>query len=65
MIIMINIMMIFLSGCAQMIPGIDKVIDDYVTDEAIQITIDKAALQHDTNLKINVDVTNKNEVQKN
>ena len=48
-----------------MIPGIDKVIDDYVTDEAIQITIDKAALQHDTNLKINVDVTNKNEVQKN
>jgi hypothetical protein len=34
-------------------------IDDAVTDEAIGVSIDKAAMQKDTDIKINIDVTNK------
>jgi hypothetical protein len=48
-----------LTSCAQMIPGLMSAIDDAVTDEAIGVTIDKAAMQKDTDIKITVDVVNK------
>lgn len=48
-----------LTGCAQMIPGLTQAMDDYVTDEAVNITIDKAAMQKDTDVRITVDVVNK------
>ncbi len=48
-----------LTGCAQMIPGLTQAIDDAVTDEAIGVTVDKAAMQKETDVRITVDVINK------
>jgi len=47
-----------LSGCAQMIPGLTQAIDDAVTDEAVSVVVDKAAMQRDTQIQISVDITN-------
>lgn len=49
--------MITMTSCAQMIPGIDQVLEDFVTDEAIQVTVDKAAMKDNTSVTINVSVT--------
>lgn len=50
---------LLLTGCAQMIPGLMQAIDDAVTDEAVGVTIDKAAIQKDTDVKITVDIISK------
>lgn len=56
----INIVLLLsLTGCAQLIPGMDQVLDDYVLDEAIKVEVNKAAIQEDTDVKIRVDVINK------
>lgn len=57
--LLICLSLFYLSSCAQMIPGLMSAIDDAVTDEAIGVSIDKAAMQKDTDIKINIDVTNK------
>ena len=56
---LISLILCLCVGCAQMIPGLMTAIDDAVTDEAIGVTIDKAAMQKDTDIKITVDVINK------
>jgi hypothetical protein len=50
-----------LIGCAQMIPGLTQALEDYVTDEAVNIKVDKAAMQKDTDIKISVDIMNKDQ----
>ena len=57
-ILMIGSMML-LSGCAAMIPGLTQAIDDAVTDEAINITVDKASMQKETDIDILVQIRNK------
>jgi hypothetical protein len=47
-----------LTSCAQMMPGLFKTIDDAVTDEAVSVIVDKAAIQRDTNIKVNLEVIN-------
>jgi hypothetical protein len=49
--------LVSLSGC-NYLPEIAKDIDDIATDCAIKVEIDKAAMQKDTNVNINVGVTN-------
>lgn len=51
-----------LSGCAQMIPGLMQALDDAVTDEAIGVSVDKAAMQKDTDVRISVEVINKDPI---
>ena len=48
-----------LQSCSQWIPAVGQALDDAVTDEAIGVTVDKAAMQKDTDVKITVDVINK------
>ncbi len=49
---------IILTGCTQMMPGITQDIDDAITDQAIGIQIDKAAMQKDTTIDVSVKVMN-------
>ena len=51
-----------LTGCASMMPGLTEALDDYVTDEAVSVHVDKAAMQKDTDVDITVKVTNKDPV---
>lgn len=53
------ISLIFLTGCAEMIPGLMTAIDDAVVDEAINVTVDKAAMQKNTDITIEVEVRNR------
>jgi hypothetical protein len=57
--ILISILCLLVTGCAQMIPGLMDAIDDAVTDEAVGVTVDKAAMQKDTDIKIAIDIINK------
>jgi hypothetical protein len=50
-----------LSGCAAMMPELFKAIDDIATDTAVKVEIDKEAFQKDTDLKISIEVINKDE----
>jgi hypothetical protein len=61
----ITILLLTLTGCAEMIPGLMTAIDDAVTDEAVSVTVDKAAIQKDTDIKISVEVVNKDERNQN
>jgi uncharacterized protein YceK len=54
---------IMLQGCAGMIPGLTQAIDDAVTDQAVDVQIDKAAMQKDTDIHIIVDIINKDPVK--
>jgi hypothetical protein len=60
--IAIGVELMLLTSCAQMIPGLTQAIDDAVTDEAVGISVDKAAMQKDTDIKITVDITNKDPI---
>lgn len=55
--VLISPLMIMLVSCAQMIPGLTQAIDDAVTDQAISVEVDKAAIQKDQNIKINLEIT--------
>lgn len=50
---------VMLTGCAAMLPGIFQTADDWVTDTAISVEVDKAAMQKETDVKITVDIMNK------
>jgi hypothetical protein len=60
--LLICLSLVCLSSCAQMIPGLTQAIDDAVTDEAVSVTVDKAAMQKDTDVKITIDVINKDPI---
>lgn len=49
----------FLAGCAQMIPGLEQLVDDMVTDEVCSVSIGKEAMIDDTNIDISVKISNK------
>lgn len=51
------------TGCAQLIPGLTQAIDDAVTDEACQVTVDKAAMQPNTDIDIAVKITHQSAPQ--
>lgn len=59
MIKILPLILLSLTGCAKMIPGFEAALDDYVTDEAVNITVDKAAMQNDTDIDISVKILNK------
>jgi hypothetical protein len=50
---------ILLSGCAQWIPGMTQMMDDYITDDAVSVTVHKQAMHKDTDLNLQVQVVNK------
>jgi hypothetical protein len=52
------IFIFLLPGC-NYVPEISKTIDDIATDDAITIKCDKDCFQKETNVKINLEVTNK------
>jgi|HubBroStandDraft_2_1064218.scaffolds.fasta_scaffold00031_49 hypothetical protein len=53
--------LMLLTGCAEVMPGLFKAVDDIETDNAIKIEIEKEALQKDTDIHITVDVLNKDD----
>jgi hypothetical protein len=53
---------LLLTGCAQMLPGLFSAVEDIETQEAITLTVDKEAFQKDTDVKISIEVTNKDPV---
>jgi|GEM_PF-1442124 hypothetical protein len=57
--ISLSILSLVLSGCSQMLPGLFSAIEDIETQEAISLTVDKEAFQKDTDVKISVEVINK------
>lgn len=50
---------ILLTGCAQWIPGLTDVMDDYITDDAVCVSIHKQAIQKDTDLNVQIELVNK------
>lgn len=50
---------LLLTGCASWIPGMEDFMDDYITDDAVSISIHKEALQKDTDLCVSVGLLNK------
>ena len=53
---------LLLTGCAQLLPGLFSAVEDIETQEAITLTVDKEAFQKDTDVKISIEVTNKDPV---
>jgi hypothetical protein len=51
-----------LTGCSQLFPGLFTTIDDIETQETITLKVDKEAFQKDTDVKISIEVTNKDPV---
>ncbi len=56
-----TISLILLSGCAEVMPGLFKAVEDIETDGAINVAVTKEALQRDTDIHIIVDVVNKDQ----
>lgn len=54
------ISLFFLSGCAQMIPGLTEIIDDAVTDNAVTVSVERSAIENKNDLNIQVSILNKN-----
>jgi hypothetical protein len=46
-------------SCMPIDPGISKDIDDMVTNQALRVEVDRGALQKETDMEINVRITNK------
>lgn len=51
--------LLLISGCAQMMPGLFQAVDDIATNESVSVSVDKAAIQKDKDIQINVNITNK------
>jgi hypothetical protein len=49
--------LVSLSAC-NFLPEVAKDVEKIATDAAIKVEVDKAAMQKDTNVKVNVDVSN-------
>lgn len=56
------VLSMLLTGCAQLLPGLFSAVEDIETQEAITLTVDKEAFQKDTDVKISIEVTNKDPV---
>ncbi len=54
--ILISALPFILAGCS---PGVLSTIDDIATQEAVSLTLDKEAFQKDTDVRISVEVINK------
>ncbi len=50
---------LFFSGCAQALPGAIATVDDIATQDAVTLVIDKEAFQKNTDVKISIEVINK------
>ena len=59
----IPILIISCIGCAKMIPGLTDAIDDMVSDNAIEVNVNKEAMQKDTDIDVSVKITNKDPVK--
>ena len=46
-----------------MIPGLTDAIDDMVSDNAIEVNVNKEAMQKDTDIDVSVKITNKDPVK--
>lgn len=57
--ILIILISFLCSGCAQWIPGMTNLLDDYFTDDAVSVSVHKAALQRKNDLNVNVQIQNK------
>jgi len=56
------LLLMFLSGC-QYIPDMAKDIESMETDTAIRVEISRETFQKETDLEININVQNKDEVK--
>lgn len=56
------VLSMLLTGCAQLLPGLFSAVEDIETQEAITLTVDKEAFQKDTDVKISIEVMNKDPV---
>lgn len=54
--------MLAFTSCSSIMPGLTQALDDAVTDTAVSVQVDKAAMQKDTDVDIAVKVTNKDPV---
>lgn len=52
-------MVLFLSGCSAMMPGLFQTVDDIATDTALRVEIDREAFQKDTDVNVSIEVKNK------
>lgn len=52
------VLVCMLSGCAQMMPGLFQAIDDVATDDAVNVSISKEAVQSKSDVKVSVDLIN-------
>lgn len=57
-------MMMCFVGCAKMIPGLTDAIDDMVSENAIEVNVNKEAIQKDTNIDVTVHIVNTEPVVK-
>lgn len=53
--------LMILPGCAEMMPGLFKAVEDIETDTAIKVEVDKEAISRDSDLHIAVDLVNKDQ----
>lgn len=51
--------LLVLASCAGLTPEFYKTVDDITTDGVIQLQVDKEAFKEDTNVKITIDILNK------
>jgi predicted ribosome-associated RNA-binding protein Tma20 len=58
----IFIALFLLTGCAQMIPGLEQALDDYVKDDAVCVTIHREAIREETDIIIQIAVMNNGEI---
>jgi len=52
-----------LVGCSAMMPELFKAVDDAMTDTAISVEVDRAAILKETNVRVTVDVVNNDKAQ--
>lgn len=60
---MLYLLLMSLVTSCNALPQLYQAAEDIATDEAIEINVSREALQKETNLSINVDVTNSNPVK--
>lgn len=53
--------LLLLQSCGTYTPSIMKTVDDVLTDKAICICVDRAAMQKQTDINIQVDIINKDQ----
>lgn len=61
-IIICTVCAIICTGCAKMIPGLMDELDDMVSENAVEVNVNKEAMQKDTDVDVSVKITNKDPV---